>query len=196
MNLDAWRHYLRARIHRALRRPRPAIAAFRDARAADPRFARAVHGLAYMLAGERAWAEAHEAFAAVLQLVPENTRAWYNFGYVCDQLGHHSEAAAAFERATKQDPKLDLAWFGLGRMRTALGQERAAVEAFERAAELQPMNGAVWYELGMAWHRAHEPDRVRAVVDHLNRYQRHHAHKLIVDAGRSDLAHIVADLRT
>ena len=128
-------------------------------------------------------------------VAPRNAAAWFNVGYVCDQQ-HNTEAArAAFEEAVRLDPKLDHAWYGLGLCHGTRGDHAAAVHAFERVIQLEPMNWHAWYELGMAQHRAYQPDKVKSVVEHLNRYDRHRARKLILDTERSDLAHLVADLR-
>jgi hypothetical protein len=57
------------------------------------------------------------------------------------------------------------------------------------------MNGHIWYQLGMAYHALHQPDKVKGIIQHLDRFDRHMARRLILDAERPDLAHIISDLR-
>jgi hypothetical protein len=56
------------------------------------------------------------------------------------------------------------------------------------------MNPHAWYALGMAYHTLHNPDKVNQVVMHLLRFDPRMTRRLIHDAGRSDLAHLVKDL--
>lgn len=192
---DAWRHYLLARLWQRLRRTEAAMAAYRTALAADPGFTRAAHGLAYLLGAQQRYAEAERMLRQVLQRSPNDAAAWFNLGFVCDQQHDTDAARAAFAEAVRLDPKLDHAWYGLGLCHSACGDHAAAAAAFERTIQLQPMNWYAWYELGMTHHHLQQTDRVRDVVEHLNRYDRHRARKLIQDTGRSDLLHLVADLR-
>ena len=195
MNLDAWRHYLRARLLLTLRNPDAAATAYRDALAADPGFGRAAHGLAYLLGSREHYAEAEQILRQLLRQTPADARTWFNLGFVCDQQGNSGAAIEAFREAVRLNPKLDHAWFGLGLRLSAAGDHAEALQVFERVIQLQPMNWNAWYELGMTHHRLQQPDRVRDVVEYLNRYERHRARQLILDTGRGDLAHLVADLR-
>lgn len=196
MNYDAWRHYLRARLFRLFRKPDAALAAYRDALICNPRFALAAHGFAYLLSSLGHTAEAETAFRKVVELAPRNSTAWYNLGFLYDKSHKLTEAVSAFREAVRLEPSFDRAWYGLGLSLAAQGDHAGAVKAIERAAQLQPMNPHIWYQLGMAWHTLHDPDKVRGVIEHLHRFDRHMARRLIRDAERSDLAHMVADLKS
>lgn len=194
MNLDAWRHYLRARVLLLRRRPDAAQAAYREALAADRGFARAAHGLAFLLAEDRRFAEAETALRQAVRAAPGNAAAWFNLGYLCEQQNKTGEAISAFSEAVRLNPKFDRAWYGLGHCHAGR-DDAAAVPAFERVIQIDPMNWHAWMALGLCFHRLQQPDKVRDVVAHLNRYQRRLARQLILDTGRTDLAHLVADLR-
>ena len=101
---------------------------------------------------------------------------------------------AAFRNATRLNPKIDRAWYGLGLSLAALDQHEAAAAALHEAATLQPMNPHAWYQLGMAHHTLHQPDKVKEVALHLLRFDPRMTRRLIQDAQRSDLAHLVKDL--
>lgn len=195
MNPDAWRHYLRARLYRFLRRPERAIAELRAALSHDPRFARAIHWLAFLLAGQGDFQKALPLLEQTVRLRPGDAGAWYNLGFAHDQGKEPARAVDAFREAVRLSPKLDQAWYGLGRCHATLGQLEEAIKAFGEAARLQPMKGHAWYELALVHHRRHEAERVREIAEHLNRYDRHMARKLIRDTQRADLAHLVSDLR-
>lgn len=195
MNLDAWRHYLRARLQLLLRRPAAALADYRAALAADPGFARAAHALAFLLARDKHYPEAEAALRTALRHRPRDATVWFNLGYVCDQLGRTDEAGEAFREAVGHRPRFDQAWYGLGVTLARSGRHREAAEALEQAAKLQPMNGQAWYQLALSYHALHEADKVRGIVEHLDRFDRHRARRLILDSGRNDLAHLVKDLK-
>lgn len=194
MNFDAWRHYLRARLFRLLRKPEAALGACRDALKADPTFARAAHALAFLLAQDKHYAEAETALRQTVQASPGNATAWFNLGYICDQQQKTAEAIAAFSEAVRLNPKHDRAWYGLGHCQTSRHDDAAAVPAFERVIQIDPMNWHAWLALGMCFHRLQQPDKVRDVAAHINRYQRRLARQLIRDTGRADLEHLIADL--
>jgi tetratricopeptide (TPR) repeat protein len=195
MNLDAWRHYLRGRLFQRLRKPDRALAEYRAVLKFDPRHARAAHAAAFLLAGAKRWAEARDTLLTVVRIEPRNAVAWFNLGFARQQLGELPEAVEALRTAVAHNPRLDQAWYGLGLALTQQNSHRAAAEALESAAKLQPENGHIWYQLGLAYHALHEADKVKGIAEHLNRFARHHARRLILDTGRTDLAHLVSDLR-
>lgn len=196
VNMDAWRHYLRARLYRLLRRPEPATTELRASLNHDPHFARAAHMLAYLLANRGDFHQALPLLEQTVALRPHDAGAWYNLGFAHDSNNDPARAIDAFREAVRLSPRFDQAWYGLGRCHAVLDQLGDAVTAFEEAARLQPMKGLAWYELGLVHHRRHDADQVRYIAEHLNRFDRHTARKLILETQRTDLAHLVADLRT
>jgi len=195
MNLDAWRHYLRARLFQLLRKPQAAIAAYREALAADPGMARTAHALAFLLAQDKHYAAAEAALRQSMLAAPGNAAAWFNLGYICDQQQKTAEAIAAFTEAVRLRPKLDRAWYGLGHCHITLHDDAAAVPAFERVIQISPMNWHAWIALGMCYHRLGQTDKVQDVAAHINRYQRRLARQLIRDTGRADLEYLIVDLK-
>lgn len=196
VNLDAWRHYLRARLYRFLKRPEPAIVELRAALGHDPDFVRAAHMLAYLLGSQGRFDQVLPLLERSVSLRPRDADAWYNLGYARDRGNDPARAIDAFREAVRLSPRLDQAWYGLGRCHAALNQLDDAVRAFEEAARLQPMKGFAWYELGLVHHRRHDAEQVRYIAEHLNRFDRHTARRLIHDTGRTDLSHLVSDLRS
>jgi len=195
MNFDAWRHYLRARLYQLIRKPSAAIGAYRDALATDPALSRASYALAFLLAQDKHFALAETALRQGIAASPGDGAAWFNLGYLCDQQHKTAEAISAFTEAVRLRPKLDLAWYGLGHCLARQQDDAAAVPAFERVIQISPMNWHAWMALGLCHHRLGQTDKVRDVVTHINRYQRRMARQLIRDTGRTDLEHLIADLK-
>lgn len=194
MNYDAWRFYLRGRLYDLLRQPGRGEEAYRLALAADPGHTGAAHSLAFRLASHGRFDEALSWLGRVVRARPKSADAWYNKGYAHDQLHQTGDAIAAFQEAVKLDPNHDRAWYGLGLACIAAHRLEEAAEAFLKAGMLELTNPHPWYQLGLTYHALHEPDKVKGVVEHLNRYKRHYARKLILDCERSDLAYLVEDL--
>jgi tetratricopeptide (TPR) repeat protein len=195
MNFDALRHYARARLFQFLKQPARAIAEYRLALKFNPDFTAAASAAAFLLAADKRFTEAESLLRDSLRLQADNADTWYNLGFVCAELHKPAEAVTAFREAVNRNRRLDLAWYGLGLALATQHQHAQAAQAFEQAAQLKPMNGHIWYQLGMAYHWLHAADKVKGIVEHLDRFDRHMARRLILDSGRSDLAHVVADLR-
>lgn len=195
MRMESWRRFLRARAYELLRRHDAAMAAYREIEALEPDNPRVLNAMGYRHAARKEWADAARCFAAALAVNPRDANAWFNLGYVEESRGEDEAAVAAFRKAVDVQPKLDRAWYGLGMCSARLGRHAEAVLALTEAAALQPMNGIAWYALGMAHHANRSPEKVAEVVRHLFRYDPVMTRRLIQDSGRSDLAHLVEDLR-
>jgi tetratricopeptide (TPR) repeat protein len=192
MNFDQWRHSARAWLLHFFGKEDLAydeyVAAFRHAPSAP-----AARSLAFIAATRDRFPEAVSWFEKALAIEPEDSDTWFNLGFVRDRAGCHPEAIAAFDEAVRFNPAHDRAWYGLGLARAHLGQHAEAAAAFEKASELQPMNGESWYHLGMAQHLAHNPERVRKVIEHLRSFDPKRSNRLIRDTERSDLMHLLQE---
>lgn len=195
MNFDHFRFTVRAVLCEWVRQPDKALEAYVDCLRADPKDVKAARSVAWIHAQKQRWAAAAEWFGKALELEPGHADTWFNLGYAREHAGNRPGALEAFGRAAELNPKHDRAWYGMGMIHAHLGDHAAAAEALERAAELQPMNGAAWYALGMARHHNNEPDRVAAVIRHLVDHEPQTAKRLIQDAERADLAHLVAHIQ-
>ena len=194
--MEHWQYYLRGRVLELFGRKPQAISAYDASTRAKPDFLRPVNRIAYLLATQERYAEAEPYFQTVLRANPGNAVAHFNLGYSLDKRGLHARARDAFREATRLRPGLDRAWYGLGLAYARLGQHADAATALEEAAKLQPMNPHAWYQLGMALHVTGNKERFEQVVMHLLRFDPRMTRRLIVDSGRTDLAHLVRDLVT
>ena len=192
--MEHWQYYLRGRLLEMFGFKPEAIDAYREALRAKPDFLRPPNRIAYLLASQERFADAEPYFEAVLKADPGNAVAHFNLGYTLDKRGQHERAATAFKEATRLHPKLDRAWYGLGLAHAALGQHQDAASALEQAATLQPMNPHAWYAFAMALHATGNRERFDQAVMHLLRFDPKMTRRLIQEAGRDDLAHLVKDL--
>ena len=55
------------------------------------------------------------------------------------------------------------------------------------------MNGEAFYQWGMACHHAHQPEQVEQIAKRLADFEPKRALKLVKDAERSDLRHLVSE---
>jgi len=189
-----WRYYLQGRVLELLGRKPQAIDAYGAAARAQSGFLRPVNRIAYLLASQDRFDEAEPYFKTVLRADPDNAVAHFNLGYTLDKRGQHANAVGEFRQATRLRPGLDRAWYGLGLAHAALGRHAEAAAALEEAAKLQPMNPHAWYALGMALHLTGKTEHFERAVMHLLRFGPRMTRRLIVESGRTDLAHLVRDL--
>ncbi len=192
--MDHWRYYIQGRLLELFGFKQEAIAAYKATVQAAPGFLRPTNRIACLLASQERFAEAEPYFQAVLRADPGNAVAHFNLGFTLDKRGQFDKAIHEFREATRLNPKIDRAWYGLGLAHAQLRRHREAAEALEQAATLQPMNQHAWYQLGMALHATGNTARFEQVVMHLLRFDPKMTRRLIVDSGRSDLAHLVQHL--
>ena len=194
MNFDKWRHYARARLLELMGKRESALSEYHAAFRLDPDFRWAANALAWRYASVERYPEAIQHFKEALRLRAGDADAHYNLAFVYAKNRQPREAIENFRAATGLKAGFDRAWYGMGLAHATLGEHREAMEAFGKAALLQPMGGPVWYQLGMACHHAREPERLREVIHHLNRFDPLMAKRLILETGTTDLAHLVKDL--
>lgn len=194
MNYEQRRHFYLARFWQFFKQPGKALIAYENALAQGPRFGQALKNMAFIHASQERFGDAERLFCEALQLDPDEAQTHFNLGYVREKLGRQQDAIASFAEAVRLNPALDRAWYGLGMAHAALGRHAEAVEGFGKAAELQPMGGPVWFQLGMACHHAGNPERLREVILHLNRFDPVKARQLIRDTGAADMEYLVKDL--
>src|SRR5258708_30001077 len=192
--MDHWRYYLRGRVLELRGFKQQAIVAYTAALQAASGWVRPTNRIASLPASQERFAEAEPYFQAVLRADPGNAVAHFNLGLTLDRRGQYEKAVHEFREATRLNSKIDRAWYGLGLAHAQLGQHREAAIALEQAATLQPMNQHAWYQLGMALHTTGNTERFEQVVMHLLRFDPKMTRRLIVDTGRSDLAHLVKHL--
>jgi tetratricopeptide (TPR) repeat protein len=194
MNFEKYRHYYRARLFEALRKPEQALEAYVTALRHDRNFFRAAAAIAVIHVRARQYDQAELYFREALRIKPGNADIIFNLGFVHDQQGRREEAIARFAEAVRIKPILDRAWYGMGMAQATLGRHDEAAKALEEASRLQPMNSHAWYALGMAYHCLNNPERVKEIALYLHRISPLTCRQLIQETERGDLHYLVKDL--
>lgn len=137
--------------------------------------------------------DTHGAIAVLeysVQVDPGTSHAWFNLGFLRQELGEHEAACDAFDRAIALDPKLDRAWYGKALSLVKLGRVEDAVGPLKKAIELQPMSPYGYYQLAHVWHRLGDAGRVASTIRRLSEFEPKVALQLEretgVDAGIED----------
>jgi predicted O-linked N-acetylglucosamine transferase (SPINDLY family) len=116
-----------------------------------------------------------EALARVVNLNPNDSRAWNNRGALLSKVHRNEEALADLDRAVSLDPLYADAWMNRGATLMAVSRMEEALECFDRLLRLRPDNlearnsrGLALKALGQAGHALAEFDRVlKEKPDHL-----------------------------
>ena len=111
--------------------------------------------------------------------------AWFNLGYLQQELGHLSEAESSFRRALALNPKLDQAWYGLGLVLIEQGRLEDATEALEQNTKLQPMSPYAWYQLARVHLDRGAPEAAKKIIQHLKGFEPKFAAQLERETGLS-----------
>ncbi len=87
-------------------------------------------------AWDQDWAAAAQAYAAALEIIPNNPQALTNLGLAYYQLQQYDEALAAYQRAVQAAPNDPIPYEKTGELSERLGHLKQAVTYFLKAAEL------------------------------------------------------------
>jgi tetratricopeptide (TPR) repeat protein len=194
MNFDHWRHYARGWLLHFFGREESAFNEFAAAYRLQPDDVQAARHLAFIAAKKKRHDVAEKWFLETVRLAPDDADSHFNLGFVREQMGKPADALQSFGDAVRLKPILDRAWYGMGMARARLGEHAEAAAAFTEAVALQPMNGDAFYQLGMAWHHANRPEQVKDVVERLVGFDPKRAKRLVQDAERADLMHLIPEL--
>ena len=97
--------------------------------------------------------------------------AWFNKGFVLEQLGRWEAALQAFGHATTIDAGLDRAWYGMALVLIRLQRLDEAVVALKRNTALQPMSPHGWYQLARVHAARRQHDEALGIVGHLKGFE-------------------------
>ena len=194
MNYEHWRHYARGWLLHVFGREEQAFNAYAAAYRVKPDDVQAARHLAFIAARKKQYAVADKWFVETLRLAPTDADTHFNHGFVLEEAGRSREAIGAFAEAVRLKPALDRAWYGMGLAHARLGEHGEAAKAFAQSVALQPMSGEGYYQWGMACYHANQPDQVKDIVERLVGFDPKRAQKLVKDAQRPDLKHLIPEM--
>jgi tetratricopeptide (TPR) repeat protein len=147
---------------------------FRAAVAAQPRSAKAHHGLGEALLEKGDRIGALLAFARALEIYPVYWAAHYNRGLAHWRLGQQHQALEAFAEAVRLGPQNASALLNLGAALHALGRPEEAAQAYERVVRLKPDYGLAWENLGHTYWELGQSQEAAQAYGELLRLQPDH----------------------
>lgn len=122
-------------------------------------------------------------YGALLARRPADARAWFNQGFVLEQLQRWHPALRSFEEAVRLSPKLDRAWYGMALVLIRLRRFDEALQALQRNIELQPMSPHGWHQLARVHLQADRAEEARRIVRHLRAFDPYAAGQLERESG-------------
>jgi tetratricopeptide (TPR) repeat protein len=152
-------HYNKAMSYLALSDAPKALAAFRDAVAAQPDYARAYYEMANVLWSQsRDAAKTLDALGSAVKYEPRNAAYVRRLGEILSVSGRHKEAEAAFAQALGIDPANAETNYNMAIVKLALGAPKDAVLYATTAVEASPSTARYDYQLGLAHERNGDTD--------------------------------------
>ena len=124
-----------------------------------------LEGVAHAEAGRHA--EAEEALAASLALLPGRASTLINLGAVRLRLGKLQAALAALDQAVAAAPGDLEAWCHRGNACAALGHAADALASFDRALSIDPGHAGARYQRAVALHRLGRIGESRSALEAL-----------------------------
>jgi tetratricopeptide (TPR) repeat protein len=92
---------------------------------------------------------AQEAYADVLEIVPDNKFALFNLGLIAQTRGDNGEAEERYRRALASDANFTPALYNLALVRAEEGATEEAIELYRRVVAIAPENAAAHHNLGL-----------------------------------------------
>jgi len=89
-------------------------------------------------------------FEKVIELEPDNHKAWKKRGDALDNLGRFEEAINSFDKALEFKPDLHEAWYNRAGALYNLGRLEEAINSCEKALEFKPDDHYAWGNRGIA----------------------------------------------
>ncbi|MCL4185785.1 MAG: tetratricopeptide repeat protein [Burkholderiaceae bacterium] len=125
-----------------------------------------------------------------IEIDPSKAHAWFNLGFLQQELDDHDAALHAFDRALALDEKLDRAWYGKALSLIRRDRVEDGVAALKKVIELQPFSPYGYYQLAHAYRRLGQTERIVATIRKLAKFEPKIALQLEretgVDAGIED----------
>lgn len=188
--LNAWYYRQMAWFAGLLRKDDLELEYWQRIHALRPHDTDALVAIANRLASRGRRHDAAEVLEQATSIDPRKAHAWFNLGFLRQELGEHEEAMHAFDRAVEVDEKLDRAWYGKALTLIKLGRIEDAIAPLKKNIELQPFSPYGYYQLVHVYHRLGRTDRIVATIRKLSRFEPKVALQLEretgVDAGIED----------
>ena len=106
---------------------------------------------AFVLFDDRKWEELLDHTRTWIEVMPQNSYAWFNLGIAYGKLNRQSESINAYRQAVSIDKENAFAWYALGDTYYKLDRYDEAIVAFRQATISAPELTSAWQALGVAY---------------------------------------------
>lgn len=96
------------------------------------------------------WAQAETVWRSLLEIAPDDARAWTNLGVALNRQNKSNEALNAWNRAIEIDPNIAGPYFNRGLTLVRIGSYADAVPPLRRALSIEPENDGARRSLALA----------------------------------------------
>lgn len=120
-------------------------------------------GNAYFFEGRYEVAIAN--YDKALELNPDYYQAWYNHGYILDEVGRQEEAIASYDKSIESKPDFQEAWHNRGLLLDNLGHHEEALKSHDMALKLKPDDYETFYNRGISLHKLERYEQEIASYD-------------------------------
>jgi tetratricopeptide (TPR) repeat protein len=108
---------------------------------------------AFVLFDDGKWEEFLDHTRTWIEVMPQNSSAWFYLGIAYGQLNRQSESINAYRQAVSIDKENAFAWYGLGETYYKLDRYDEAIVAFRQATISAPELTSAWHALGVSYGR-------------------------------------------
>jgi tetratricopeptide (TPR) repeat protein len=117
------------------------------------------------LIAQKRYADALPLIERATQLNPSSFDAWFNLGFILNELHRYTSALPAYDRALALDGNSAPAWNNKGNALRDLKRPSEALAASDRALALDPAYAFAWYGKGSALYDLKRPSEALAACD-------------------------------
>jgi len=89
-------------------------------------------------------------YEKLLEINPNDYKAWYRCGVILKNLERYEEAIISFEKALEIKPDDHKVWYSRGNALYGLDFYEEAIVSYDKALEIEPRDYAAWYNRGNA----------------------------------------------
>jgi tetratricopeptide (TPR) repeat protein len=175
--LQRWWVRQQVRWFNLLGQPLKTLAVHENAVQRWPLWGDGAEGLAFALAHNNRMNDGAAVLHALVQREPLRGQAWFNLGYLIQQIQDQSgqlsglpTAEHALRQATLLSPGNDRAWYGLALELIAQGRHADAVPCLKTCTALQPMSPYAWYQLGRTYSTLGQMQDAQDVLEQLRTF--------------------------
>jgi len=113
--------------------------------------------------------ESEKSLLKAIELRPDDSKNWYEYGQVLHDLEKHSDAVKALKKAIELDQKCKSCWFSKGLAEAHMNELESAEVSFRKVLEFDQEDADAWWCLGATLQDLGRTDELKEVQMNLKR---------------------------